>query len=178
MERQVCFGGEGVEDPAPTLTSLVSHGDVYVNLLVDFPRQIALYGIQDRYFAFFSQPSTHRSYETRHERLGQPRPRYALIITLSFKKLDKRYKTVNMLVLSITTITFWTKIQVKNDHRSKFSNLSNWKDEAWKNQGFNRQQNRTEESNHHSPRKGNNLSSILFKGRKWNYYQRAEDLYQ
>ena len=26
---------------------------------------------------------------------------------------------------------------VKNDHRSKFSNLSNWKEEAWKNQGFN-----------------------------------------
>ena len=29
----------------------------------------------------------------------------------------------------------WSK--VKNDHRSKFSNLSNWKEEAWKNQGFN-----------------------------------------
>ena len=28
-------------------------------------------------------------------------------------------------------------IKVKNDHRSKFSNLSNWKEEAWKNQGFN-----------------------------------------
>ena len=27
-------------------------------------------------------------------------------------------------------------IKVKNDHRSKFSNLSNWK-EAWKNQGCN-----------------------------------------
>ena len=26
---------------------------------------------------------------------------------------------------------------MKNDHRSKFSNLSNWKAEAWKNQGFN-----------------------------------------
>ena len=26
--------------------------------------------------------------------------------------------------------------KVKNDHRSKFSNLSNWKEEAWKNQGF------------------------------------------
>ena len=25
----------------------------------------------------------------------------------------------------------------KTDHRSKFSNLSNWKEEAWKNQGFN-----------------------------------------
>ena len=28
-------------------------------------------------------------------------------------------------------------MQVKNDHRSKFSNLNNWKEEAWKNQGFN-----------------------------------------
>ena len=31
-----------------------------------------------------------------------------------------------------------SKIKVKCDHRSKFSNLSNWKEEAWKkNQGFN-----------------------------------------
>ena len=30
-------------------------------------------------------------------------------------------------------------VKVKCDHRSKFSNLSNWKEEAWKkkNQGFN-----------------------------------------
>ena len=28
-------------------------------------------------------------------------------------------------------------MKVKNDHRSKFFNLSNWKEEAWKNQGFN-----------------------------------------
>ena len=28
-------------------------------------------------------------------------------------------------------------IKEKNDYRSKFSNLSNWKEEAWKNQGFN-----------------------------------------
>ena len=28
-------------------------------------------------------------------------------------------------------------MKVKNDHRSKFSNLSNWKEEAWKNQGLN-----------------------------------------
>ena len=27
--------------------------------------------------------------------------------------------------------------EMKSDHRSKFSNLSNWKGEAWKNQGFN-----------------------------------------
>ena len=30
-----------------------------------------------------------------------------------------------------------TILKVKNDHRSKFSDLSNWKEEAWKNQGFN-----------------------------------------
>ena len=28
-------------------------------------------------------------------------------------------------------------MKVKCDHRSKFSNLSNWKEEAWKTQGFN-----------------------------------------
>ena len=28
-------------------------------------------------------------------------------------------------------------MKVKSDHLSKFSNLSNWKEEAWKNQGFN-----------------------------------------
>ena len=33
--------------------------------------------------------------------------------------------------------TTLVSIKVKNAHRSKFSNLSNWKEEAWKNQGFN-----------------------------------------
>jgi len=28
-------------------------------------------------------------------------------------------------------------MKVKNDHRSKFSNLSNWKEEAWKKSGLN-----------------------------------------
>ena len=28
-------------------------------------------------------------------------------------------------------------MKVKSDHRSKFSNLNNWKVEAWTNQGFN-----------------------------------------
>ena len=28
-------------------------------------------------------------------------------------------------------------MKVKSDHRSKVSNLSNWKEEAWKYQGFN-----------------------------------------
>ena len=31
----------------------------------------------------------------------------------------------------------YNKVKVKNDHRSKFPNLSNWKEEARKNQGFN-----------------------------------------
>ena len=30
-----------------------------------------------------------------------------------------------------------SRYKVRNDHRSKFSNLSNWKEEAWKSQGFN-----------------------------------------
>ena len=39
----------------------------------------------------------------------------------------------------LENISFLTKIIiVKNDHRSKFSNLSNWKEKAWKkNQGYN-----------------------------------------
>ena len=32
-------------------------------------------------------------------------------------------------------------MKVKNDHRSKFSNLSNWKDEAWKKSGLQRDSN-------------------------------------
>ena len=28
-------------------------------------------------------------------------------------------------------------MKVRGDHRSKFSHFSNWKEEAWKNQGFN-----------------------------------------
>ena len=28
-------------------------------------------------------------------------------------------------------------MKVKDDHRGNFSTLSNWKEEAWKNQGFN-----------------------------------------
>ena len=43
-------------------------------------------------------------------------------------------------LLPIIKTTCITKliVKVKNDHRSKFSSLSNWKEEAWKNQGFNR----------------------------------------
>ena len=51
-----------------------------------------------------------------------------------------------------STNTFWwisrigswpTKLwlKVKNDHRSKFSNLSNWKEEAWKKSGLQRDSN-------------------------------------
>ena len=32
-------------------------------------------------------------------------------------------------------------MRVKNDHRSKFSNLSNWKEEAWKKSGLQRDSN-------------------------------------
>ena len=32
-------------------------------------------------------------------------------------------------------------MKVKNDHRSKFSNLSNWKEEAWKKSGLQRDSN-------------------------------------
>ena len=40
-------------------------------------------------------------------------------------------------VASFVRIQHDMLIKVKNDLRSKFSNLSNWKEEAWKNQGFN-----------------------------------------
>ena len=33
-------------------------------------------------------------------------------------------------------------MKVKNDHRNKFSNLTNWKEEALKNQSFNRSRTR------------------------------------
>ena len=38
-------------------------------------------------------------------------------------------------IIHIFELRLW--IKVKNDHRSKFSTLSNWKEEAWKNQGIN-----------------------------------------
>ena len=37
----------------------------------------------------------------------------------------------------LSSISCIVDIKVKSDHRNKFSNLSNWKEEAWKNQGFN-----------------------------------------
>ena len=38
-------------------------------------------------------------------------------------------------IIHICTAVY--EMKVKCDHHSKFSNLSNWKEEAWKNQGFN-----------------------------------------
>ena len=52
-------------------------------------------------------------------------------------------KSIDQICHGISAKVHWKqsdnkmKIKVKNDHRSKFSNLSNWKEEAWKNQGFN-----------------------------------------
>jgi len=54
-------------------------------------------------------------------------------------------KVHDLVATDITSI--WTvkyifvlrlQMKVKSDHRSKFSNLSNWKEEAWKYQNFNR----------------------------------------
>ena len=42
----------------------------------------------------------------------------------------------------ILSCLFLTILKVKRDHRSKFSNWSNWKEDAWKNQGFYRIGNR------------------------------------
>ena len=55
-------------------------------------------------------------------------------------EIDKRFQT---LIRSVTTLQFCPEVymklfifalrlqmKVKNDHRSKFSNLSNWKEEA------------------------------------------------
>ena len=47
----------------------------------------------------------------------------------------QHYSTFTDFALKNLTIF---KMKVKNDHCSEFSNVSNWKEEAWKNQGFNR----------------------------------------
>ena len=48
------------------------------------------------------------------------------------------YSILNKLKMQLHSVFLaMITIKVKNDHRSKFSNLSNWKEEAWKNQGFN-----------------------------------------
>ena len=45
----------------------------------------------------------------------------------------KQVKSINY----TSHLSLKKKKKVKSDHRSKFSDLSNWKDEAWKYQGFN-----------------------------------------
>ena len=59
------------------------------------------------------------------------------------KSLVPRVEPTQAIVYSERIMKFrWgprkASVKVKNDNRSKFSNLSNWKEEAWKNQGFNR----------------------------------------
>ena len=44
---------------------------------------------------------------------------------------------ITLLTLELIRNKMFLKVKVKNDHRSKFSNLSDWKEEPWKNQGFN-----------------------------------------
>ena len=38
--------------------------------------------------------------------------------------------TITIIIIIITIIIIIIIMKVKNDHRSKFSNLSNWKEEA------------------------------------------------
>ena len=54
-----------------------------------------------------------------------------LIVVVDFK-----YLPLGSTIFALEDFTK-KKFEVKSDHRSKFSNLSNWKEEAWKNQGFN-----------------------------------------
>ena len=61
------------------------------------------------------------------------------LIYLYKLQIDQRWSMPVILEGSFETNSF---VKVKNDHRSKFSNLSNWKEEAWKNQGFNGIRNR------------------------------------
>ena len=73
---------------------------------------------------------------------------------LNFLKKTRRlftfhkYNEFTLLLLDVAEFLLWSIYEiihictavvdeVKSDHRSKFSNLSNWKEEAWKNQGFN-----------------------------------------
>ena len=53
--------------------------------------------------------------------------------------------TMNTCISRISNHSRWlwtdSLLKVKCDHRSKFSNLSNWKEEAWKNSGLQRDSN-------------------------------------
>ena len=54
----------------------------------------------------------------------------------------QRYNIVATLFRMVTTLfQYCNDVKVKNDHRSKFSNLSNWKEEAWKKSGLQRDSN-------------------------------------
>ena len=47
------------------------------------------------------------------------------------------YRRILFFICSANHIPPYLFLKVKSDHRSKFSNLGNWKEEAWKYQGFN-----------------------------------------
>ena len=62
---------------------------------------------------------------TLYRHLGSPQIVCPHVITISVRPfVDTRDQTTHRF------------IKVKNDHRSKFSNLSNWKEAAWKDQDF------------------------------------------
>ena len=67
------------------------------------------------------------SYEATHRERGQF---IEIISPVRSEVMSSIYEIIHIFELRL-------QIKVKNDHRSKFSNLSNWKEEAWKNQGFN-----------------------------------------
>ena len=48
---------------------------------------------------------------------------------------------VRVFAYTITDCLYFHFMNVKNDHRSKFSNLSNWKEESWKISGLQRDSN-------------------------------------
>ena len=61
-------------------------------------------------------------------------------------ELNKVSKTAAIMLRTVWTAQHFKRnchdqmihfLEVKSDHRSRFSNLGNWKEEAWKNQGFN-----------------------------------------
>ena len=69
------------------------------------------------------------SYEATHWERGQ------FIEFISPVRNEMMWSTCIYEIIHIFELRVYKK--VKNDHRSKFSNLSNWKEEAWKNQGVN-----------------------------------------
>ena len=56
------------------------------------------------------------------------------------KQLQHHATSTDFALKNLTIFKFeptTSNMKVKNDHCSEFSNLSNWKEEAWENQGFN-----------------------------------------